>query len=161
MEQLQTLFSYIPNSILNWLYWLIIVLGISGIFAGWLGRWIPMYGKYVQYLKPIGVVVLVLGVWLRGGYDTEMAWRAKVAEMEEKVAKSEELSKQANNDIQVKVVTKTKIVREQGLVIKQYLDREVVKDREVIKFVESCPIPTKIIEVHNAAATNTPVEVKR
>lgn len=161
MEQLQTLFSYIPNSILNWLYWLIIGLGISGIFAGWLGRWIPAYGKYVQYLKPIGVILLVFGVWLRGGYDTEMAWRAKVAAMEEKVAKSEELSKQANNDIQVKVVTKTKIVREQGLVIKQYLDREVVKDREVIKFVESCPIPTKIIEVHNAAATNTPVEVKK
>ena len=59
--------------------------------------------------------------------------------------------------------TKEKIiyVKEKGLVIKQYLDRVVTQDKEVIKFVEHCPIPAKIIETHNAAAVNTPVEEKK
>jgi uncharacterized membrane protein len=80
MWQLQWVFSLIPDAILNWIYWAIIAVGITGLFAGWLGKFIPFYGKYVQFIKPIGIVLLLLGVWLRGGYDTEMAWRAKVAE---------------------------------------------------------------------------------
>lgn len=161
MWQFQWMLSLIPDSILNWIYWLIVALGISGIAAGWLGRWIPLYGKYIGILKPAGVILLVLGVWLRGGYDVEMAWRDKVADMQKKVEAAEAASVAANRAVEVQVVTKTKIVKEKGQYIYQYIDREVVKDKEVIKFVENCPIPSVIIKTHNAAALNQPIEEKK
>jgi hypothetical protein len=39
-----------------------------------------------------------------------------------------------------------------------YIDREVVKNQEVIRFVENCPIPEVIVNTHNAAALNQPIE---
>jgi hypothetical protein len=36
-----------------------------------------------------------------------------------------------------------------------------VKNQEVIKFVDNCPIPEIIINTHNAAALNRPIEEKK
>lgn len=161
MWQVQWMLSLIPAEILSLIYWIIIAVGITGIAAGWLGRWIPFYGKYVQLLKPIGVLLVVLGVWLRGGYDVEMAWRAKVKDMENKVAIAEEQAKTATAKVETKVVTQTKIVREKGETIVRYVDKVVTQDKEVIKFVEHCPIPPAVVNTINAAAKNQPIEEKK
>ena len=140
-----------PDAMLNWVYWLIIVAGVTGVLAGWLGKWIPFYGNYVKILQPVGIVLLVLGVWLRGGYDTEMAWRAKVAEAEARVAVAEQKSQETNTVIEQKVVEKTKVIKGKTEYITQYLDREVVKKEEIIKYIEQCPVPKDIIDIHNQA----------
>jgi len=152
MSQIQWMFSLIPDAVLNWAYWAIIIAGLTGVLAGWLGRWIPFYGNYVKVLQPVGIVLLVLGVWLRGGYDTEMAWRAKVAEAEARVAAAEQKSQETNTVIQEKVVEKTKVIKGKTEYITQYLDREVVKNQEIIKYIENCPVPKEIINIHNQAA---------
>ena len=137
---------------LNWVYWAIIAAGITGVLAGWLGKWIPFYGNYVKILQPVGIVILVLGVWLRGGYDVEMSWRAKVAEAEARVAVAEQQSKETNTVIEQKIVEKTKVIKGKTEYITQYLDREVVKKEEIIKYIEQCPVPKEIIDIHNQAA---------
>ena len=151
MSQIQWMFGLIPDAVLNWAYWAIIIAGLTGVLAGWLGRWIPFYGNYVKVLQPVGIVLLVLGVWLRGGYDTEMAWRAKVAEAEARVAAAEQKSQETNTVIQEKVVEKTKVIKGKTEYITQYLDREVVKNQEIIKYIENCPVPKEIINIHNQA----------
>jgi hypothetical protein len=161
MWQFQWMISLIPDAVLSWIYWLIIVVGITGVVAGWLGKWIPFYGQYVRILKPVGIVLLVLGVWLRGGYDVEMSYRAQIAEMQKKVDEAKAESVLVNSGIEKEVVTKTKVIKEKGQVIYQYIDREVVKDKEVIKFVENCPVPQVIVNTINAAAKNQPIEVKK
>jgi hypothetical protein len=138
--------------VLSGFYWAIIIAGITGVLAGWLGKWIPFYGNYVKILQPVGIVLLVLGVWLRGGYDTEMAWRAKVTEAEARVAAAEQKSQETNTVIQEKVVEKTKVIKGKTEYITQYLDREVVKKEEIIKYIEQCPVPKEIIDIHNQAA---------
>lgn len=152
MSQIGWMISLIPDAVLNWTYWAIIVAGLTGVLAGWLGRWIPFYGNYVKVLQPVGIVLLVLGVWLRGGYDTEMAWRDKVAKLEEQVKIAEQKSQETNTVIQEKVVEKTKVIKGKTEYITQYLDREVVKNQEIIKYIENCPVPKEIINIHNQAA---------
>jgi hypothetical protein len=152
MSQIAWMINLIPDAMLNWIYWLIIAAGITGVLAGWLGKWIPFYGNYVKILQPVGIVLLVLGVWLRGGYDTEMAWRAKVAEAEARVAAAEQKSQETNTVIEQKVVEKTKVIKGKTEYITQYLDREVVKKEEIIKYIEQCPVPKEIIDIHNQAA---------
>ena len=152
MSQIVWIIDLIPDAMLNWIYWLIIAAGITGVLAGWLGKWIPFYGNYVKILQPVGIVLLVLGVWLRGGYDVEMSWREKVAEAEARVAAAEQKSQETNTVIEQKIVEKTKIIKGKTEYITQYLDREVVKKEEIIKYIEQCPVPKEIIDIHNQAA---------
>ena len=152
MSQITWMIGLIPDAVLNWAYWAIIIAGVTGVLAGWLGKWIPFYGNYVKILQPVGIVLLVLGVWLRGGYDTEMAWRTKVAEAEARVAVAEQKSQETNTVIQEKVVEKTKVIKGKTEYITQYLDREVVKKEEIIKYIEQCPVPKEITDIHNQAA---------
>jgi hypothetical protein len=152
MSQIAWMIGLVPDAVLSGLYWLIIAAGVTGVLAGWLGKWIPFYGNYVKILQPVGIVLLVLGVWLRGGYDTEMAWRAKVAEAEARVAVAEQKSQEINTVIEQKIVEKTKVIKGKTEYITQYLDREVVKKEEIIKYIEQCPVPKEIIDIHNQAA---------
>jgi hypothetical protein len=164
MNQIYWMLDLIPDAVLSGFYWTMIIAGITGVLAGWLGKWVPFYGNYVKILQPIGIVLLVLGVWLRGGYDTEMAWRDKVAKLEEQVKVAEQKSQETNTVIQEKVVEKTKIVRERGQDIIKYVDKwntkEIVKEvqgperirrEEVIKYIENCPVPKEMIDLHNQA----------
>lgn len=151
MWQFQWMINLIPDAVLSFIYWVIIFVGITGIIAGWLGKWIPFYGQYARVLKPIGVALLVLGVWLRGGYDVEMAWRDKVRQLEEQVKLAEEKANTKNTEIETKIVEKTKIVKEKGKDIIKYVDREVVKKEEIVKYIEQCPVPKEIIDLHNQA----------
>ena len=152
MSQIGWMIDLIPDAVLSGLYWVIIAAGVTGVLAGWLGKWIPFYGNYVKILQPVGIVLLVLGVWLRGGYDTEMVWRAKVAEAEARVAVAEQQSKETNTVIEQKIVEKTKVIKGKTEYITQYLDREVVKKEEIIRYIEQCPVPKEIIDIHNQAA---------
>ena len=152
MWQFQWIISLIPDAVLNWVYWAIIAVGLTGVLAGWIGKFIPFYGNYVKILQPIGIVLLVLGVWLRGGYDVEMSWRAKVAEVEAKIAIAEKQSQETNTVIEQKIVEKTKVIKGKTEYITQYLDREVIKKEEIIKYIEQCPVPKEIIDIHNQAA---------
>jgi hypothetical protein len=152
MWQVQWAVSLIPDAMLNWIYWGIIAVGLTGVLAGWVGKFIPFYGNYVKILQPIGIILLVLGVWLRGGYDVEMSWRAKVADVEAKIAIAEKQSQETNTVIEQKIVEKTKVIKGKTEYITQYLDREVVKKEEIIKYIEKCPVPKEIIDIHNQAA---------
>ena len=149
MEQFQWLFSIIPDSILNWVYWAIIAVGITGVFAGWFGKFIPVYGRYVEYLKPVGIVLLVLGVWLRGGYDVEMAWRAKVEEMQAKIVKAEAASQEVNTKLETERKKKTKVRKEYITTVKE----RIVKDTQIID--AECKVAPEAIKDLNDAAKNS------
>ena len=149
MGQIQWMLALLPDAMLNWLYWLIIAVGISGIAAGWLGRWIPFYGNYVQFLKPIGVVLLVLGVWLRGGYDTEMRWRAKVEEAQAKVAQAEAASQEVNTKLETERKKKAKVRTEYITTVKE----RIVKETQVID--AECKVAPEAISILNDAAKNS------
>ena len=109
----------------------------------------------------LGIALLVIGVYWRGGYAVEQDWRERVREVEARLEVAEKRSAEVNTEIVTRVVTQTKIVRERGDDIIKYVDREVVKNQEVIRFVENCPIPEIIINTHNAAALNRPIEEKK
>ena len=148
MSQFAWMFSLIPDAILNWVYWLIIAAGLTGLFAGWIGKWIPFYGNYVQFLKPIGIVLLVLGVWLRGGYDTEMQWRAKVEEAQAKVAKAEEASNNFNTKLEEERKKKSKVRTEYITTVKE----RIVKETQVID--AECKVAPEALSILNDAAKN-------
>ena len=35
--------------------------------------------------------------------------------------------------------------------ITKYIDKEIIKKEEIIKYIEQCPVPKDIIDIHNQA----------
>ena len=140
---------------------MILLAGTVVTAAGFFVRFIPFVNAYRIPVQIAGILLLTVGVYFQGGYTTEMAWRERVAEVEAKLAVAEKRSAEVNTEIVTRVVTQTKLIKERGDDIVKYVDREVVRDLEVIRFVENCPIPDVIINTHNAAARNQPIEEKK
>jgi hypothetical protein len=108
-----------------------------------------------QYRTPaqvLGIALLVIGVYWRGGYAIEMEWRERVAEVEARVAAAEAKSAEENVKIVTKVVTKTQVIRTRGETITKYIDREIVRYDEKFAKGGICEIPQEFIKAHNSAA---------
>jgi len=157
---------FLPDSFIQFIVHAILLIGIIGSFLSFfvvnkILRAFPFLSQYVTIAQIVSAVLLVAGVYLEGGYSTEMQWRERVREMESKVAVAEQQAKEANVVIDTKGAEKVKIIREKGLVVKQYIDREVVKYDTKFMPGGECEMPEPVIKSHNAAATNTPVEVQK
>jgi len=150
--------SILPEAAIH----IIFGLGILGTIAGFVLGFIPFVKTYKLAIQVISLLVLVLGVYLEGGLADYKEWELRVKEMEAKVAKAEAESANKNVEIQEKIVTKTKVIREKGKDIIKYIDKEVVKKEEVIKYIENCPVPKEIIDLHNQATElNKAAEAKK
>ena len=152
--------SILPDAAIH----LIFILGILGTIAGFVLGFIPFVKTYQFAIQICSIIVLVFGVYLEGGLADYKEWELRVKEMEAKVAKAEAESANKNTEIQEKVVEKTKVIREKGRDIIKYVDRwntkEVIKEvegperirrEEVIKYIENCPVPKEMINIHNQA----------
>jgi hypothetical protein len=139
--------SILPDAAIH----IIFGLGILGTIAGFVLGFIPFVKTYQFAIQICSIVVLVIGVYLEGGLADYKEWELRVKEMEAKVAQAEAQSANKNIEIQEKIVEKTKIIREKGRDVIKYIDKEVVKKEEVIKYIENCPVPKEIIDLHNQA----------
>ena len=139
--------SLLPDAAIH----IIFGLGILGTIAGFVLGLIPFVKTYQFAIQICSIIVLVFGVYLEGGLADYKEWELKVKEMEAKVAQAEAQSANTNIEIQEKIVEKTKVIREKGKDIIKYIDKEVIKKEEVIKYIENCPVPKEIIDLHNQA----------
>lgn len=131
-----------------WIFYALLGIGVLGLAATYLMRFLPIPGLYL-YKTPIqlgSVALIVLGTFMSGAIHNEEAWLAKVKELEIKVKESEAKSAEENVKIVEKVVTKTNVIREKGKDIVQYIDREVVK------YDSKCEIPKEAVIAVNKAA---------
>lgn len=137
----------------TWIFLVLFAVGVLGFLLTYFLKLVPIPFVYM-YKNPIqiaSIALIVFATFMYGGAYNNDAWMAKVKEMEAKVAIAEEAAKKENVRIEEKVVEKTKVVKEKGDEIIKYIDREVVKKEEVVKFVENCPIPKDIVDLHNQA----------
>jgi hypothetical protein len=149
---------FLPDSVILWFTNAVLLLGIALATAGLFAHRIPLIWQYQLPFKVLGIALLALGVYFRGGYSVEMTWRERVTQLETQLAQAREASEKVNTVVQTRIVTKTKIIKEKADTIVQYVDR----DREIVKFDTTCPIPQEAIDVHNeAAAMNKAIEAQR
>ncbi len=150
------IFEWLPDAVTH----IIFLVGAVGIFAGFVLTFIPFVKQYKIAIQIASIFIFALGVYLEGGLADNKEWTSRVKELEGKLAVAEEKSKTANVVVEEKIVTKTQIVKQKGKDIIQYVDREVVKNNDVIKYIENCPVPKVLVDVHNKAATMNQGEKK-
>jgi hypothetical protein len=147
------LLSFIPDAFLAWIINTILIVGIVGFaasfFFGFVVRYLPAIAPYRMLVQIVSIILLVSGVYFKGGYSVEMSWRARVADLEAKIAISEEKSKQANEDLEKVRTTKVQVIREKQIVI-----QEKIKNVQV-NIDSQCKITTQTIDILNEAAKGT------
>jgi uncharacterized membrane protein (DUF106 family) len=139
--------SFIPD----WVWTLVLISGIVGTLATWLLKFIPFVSTYRLPIQVASIIALIVGVYFQGVTANEAKWQDKIADLQKQIIEAETKSKETNVVVQEKIVTKTKIIKEKGKDIVNYIDREVVKKEEIIKYIEQCPVPKEIIDLHNQA----------
>jgi hypothetical protein len=143
---------FLPDAMILWICNIVLLAGIFLTVAAFFIKRIPVINQYQTPAQVLGIALLVIGVYWRGGYAIEMEWRERVAEVEARVAAAEAASKEENVKIVTKVVTKTQVIRTRGETITKYIDREIVKYDEKFAKGGVCEIPQEFIKAHNSAA---------
>ena len=129
---------------------MLLLTGIVLTVAGFFIKSIPLLNQYRVPAQILGVALLTLGVYIRGGLAVETEWRERVAQVEAKLKAAEEKSTKENTRIETRVIRKTEYIKTRGQDIIQYVDREVAK------YDETCAIPPPFIRAHNRAAEAPP-----
>ena len=145
---------FLPDALILWFCNILLLTGVALTVAGFFVHRIPfpLLWQYQLPFKILGIALLVLGVYFRGGYGVEMAWRERVAEVEARLKAAEEQSTKENTRIETKTVNRTRLIRERGEEIVKYVDREVVKYDTKFMPGGICEIPREFIKAHNDAA---------
>lgn len=144
--------SFLPDSVLLFVVNGILIVGAIGSFLTFfvlhkiLNKF-PALAPYHLLMQIVSAILLIAGIYFKGGYSVEMEWREKVAKVEAELAESKKESEKVKVVVQEKVVTKTKVIKEKADTIVQYVDRPVIQD-----FDKNCPLPKEAIDVHNEAA---------
>lgn len=144
---------------------LIFAAGVIGIVVGFVLGFIPLINKYKLPIQVIALLVFTLGVYLEGGLADNKEWELKVKEVEAQVAKAEAEAARLNTELQASMSNKNVVIKEKADTIIKYVDRfkdrevlktvegpERVRVEEVIKYVENCPVPKELLDIHNNAA---------
>lgn len=160
MSQLTWMIGFIPD----WFWTLVLMAGILGILISWVLKFVPFVSTYRLPIQIGSIVALLIGVYFQGVVANEEKWQTQIKELQEQIKIAESKSKETNVVVQEKIVTKTKVIKEKGKDIINYVDRwntkEVIKEvegperirrEEVIKYIENCPVPKEIIDIHNQA----------
>ena len=140
---------WILNFLPNFVFHLILTVGVIGLLAGFVLGFIPVINKYKLPIQVISIILTVLGVWYEGGIAKDQEYKLRIAELEKQVAIAEEKSKHANTIIQTKVVEKIKVVKQNV-----YLTQEVIKEVAGPQLDAICTLPKSAVSLHDSASRN-------
>ena len=143
---------FLPDALILWICNIVLLAGILLTVTAFFIQRIPVINQYRIPAQVLGIALLVIGVYWRGGYAVEQEWRERVAEVEARVATAEAKSAEENVKIVTKVVTKTQVIRTRGETITKYIDREIVKYDTKFAPGGQCEIPKEFIKAINDAA---------
>ena len=145
--------SIIPDSLLLYIINTVLLVGAVGSFLSFfvlhkLLNKFPALAPYHLLIQIVSALLLISGIYFKGGYGVEMAWRGRVTEAEAKVAAVEEKSKEINQQLEEERAKKQKVKVEYYTTVKTQI-------KEVEKQINAdCKVDPKVNELINKAATN-------
>lgn len=160
MSQLIWMIDLIPN----WFWTVILWAGVLAITVSYILGKLPLVSQYKIPLRIGGVVATLIGVYFYGVIANEAKWQAKVEELQRQVKEAEAEGEHANEKLGAALEENKKLARAKGKEIVKYIDKwrtkEILKEvpvegpervrvEEVIKYIESCPVPKEMLDIHN------------
>jgi hypothetical protein len=145
--------GFVPDSLLLYIINTVLLVGAVGSFLSFfllhkiLNKF-PALAPYHLLIQVVSAVLLVAGIYFKGGYGVEMSWRDKVKEAEAKVAVIEEQSRELNQQLEEERKKKQQVKIEYYTTVKTQI-KEVAT-----KINADCRVDPTVNELLNKAATN-------
>jgi hypothetical protein len=136
------LLSLVPDFV----YHLLLLASVIAFGACYVLKMIPFVSANVEIIRVISVVVMIFAVWMEGGIANEAKWKARVAELEIKVAAAEKASVEANGQIETVYVDRVQVVKE----VQYVIQNRIAKDAARLDL--TCRVDPEAIDILNQAA---------
>lgn len=136
------LLSFIPDFV----YHLLLLASIVAFGSCYILKMVPFISANVEIIRVISVVVMIFSVWMEGGIANESKWKARVAELEIKVAKAEKVAAEANSKIETVYVDRVKVVKE----VQYVVQNSITKNADKLDL--TCKVDPLTIDILNQAA---------
>jgi hypothetical protein len=107
---------------------------------------VPFFVQNAFMIRIASMILIIFCVWVEGGMAVEAKWKARVAELELKVAKAEREAAEANGKIETVYVDRIQTVKE----IQYVTVNKIAKD--AAKIDKTCVIDSEVIKILNGAA---------
>lgn len=131
---------WILNYLPSWFIHLIPITGVALLLAAVFIKYIPFINRYNLLVKIAGVLLLLGGTWIEGGYYYYHQAEAEIKRIEKE-------SKEATDKIQKEYEGKLAQTKQRGDTIVQYVEKYVTKEADA-----KCVIPNNFVVLHDSAA---------
>lgn len=144
------LLNFVPDALIQLVVNGVLIAGIVGcvvsFFFGFFVRWIPWIIPYRMILQILGLILLIAGVYFKGGVGVEMEWRERVKAAQEQVKAAEERSEKINKELELAKKEKDKAVSESKKKIKETI---VIQSATID---DKCKVAPEALNIINEAA---------
>ena len=142
------LLSFVPDWFINYFVHIIFGAGVVGIIVGAFLSKVPFVSQYGFLIKIVSNILFVVGLFLEGGLQTELAWREKVADLQKKIEIAQQQSKETNAKIEQKVTEKAKTIKDNV-----NANRQIIEENRVVINAE-CKLSDTAWLLYNSASQN-------
>lgn len=132
-----------------WMFHLAVLLGIAGVIASIVFKFVPFISQYTLPIQLMSIIVLVFGVYMEGGISNQEEWEAKVAEVKLEMAKKETASAEVTTKVITKYITKIEVVKEKGNEIIKQVPIYITKADDA-----QCVVSNGFVLLHDSASRN-------
>ena len=142
------LLSFVPDWFINYFVHIIFGAGVVGIIVGAFLSKVPFVSQYGFLIKIVSNILFVVGLFLEGGLQTELAWREKVADLQKKIVIAQQQSKETNAKIEQKVTDKAKTIKDNV-----NANRQIIEENRIVINAE-CKLSDTAWLLYNSASQN-------
>lgn len=114
------LYSILPDFLVALIIHVIFVAGIVGYCLSVFASANPLVVQYGRVIKPVSIVLFVIGLFFEGYNYASQTWLAEVDKYKAKVEVAEQMAKDANEKLQKEIDAKNRVIQE---------NRKLLKDR--------------------------------
>ena len=135
------IFSVLPDSV----YHALLIVGIVAFALSYLLKMVPFFLQNAFMIRIASMTLIIFCVWIEGGIAVENKWKARVQELELKVAQAERKAAEANGKIETVYVDRVQTVKE----IQYVTINRIAKD--AAKIDRTCVVDPDAISILNDA----------
>ena len=141
------LLQFLPTDFIVYIINAVLISGAVITVVAFFLRWFAFVNIYRLPLQILGVALLCMGIYFRGGYAVEMEWRDRVAKLEAQIQASENKGKAITQRVDDRVL---KDLQHQ-LAQRDNLLKDLQSQRDQIN--RDCKLSTQAVDIYNRAVT--------
>lgn len=137
---------WILNFLPDFVFHILLLAGILGLVASFVLDSIPFISTNAKAIQLASAVALAIAIYFEGAISDNDAWKARVRELEVKVAKAETESAEANGKLQKALAAKDKEIALAQAELKNRIKAGAAAMDAV------CKVPADVVSILNDAA---------